>query len=275
MTEFGVECLRLKKGMQMAAALLESHRYAALLNATVEFDGLGGLALDPIRNTLHVSVTSIQGGMLDNVGARPGPADPGQHSPLRWPCRQPWPGTRPARRTPRRPSAQPLRCLHTPGLPLQPPAWEQGTRCRLRRHRQPPMSPHTLLPNPTQPNPTQPTLRAGVWDVTTGNDMRLSYNPCGCIYSLDLAAATFQATVLRATTCGSLDLSDPAQQACNAGSISNPSSLVYVQGSAAIGGDLLLIYEASERKDINMVRARTTAGPGQLPAAAAAGRPLG
>jgi hypothetical protein len=74
MTEFGVECLRLKKGMQMAAALLETHRYAALMNATVEFDGLGGLALDPIRNVLHVSVTSIQGGMLDNVGARPAQA---------------------------------------------------------------------------------------------------------------------------------------------------------------------------------------------------------
>ncbi len=159
-TDFGVECLKLKKGMQVAAALLETHRYAALLNATMEWEDLGGLALDAVRNELHLAVGSVQGAMMDDVG---------------------------------------------------------------------------------------------VWDVTTSNDIRLAYNPCGCVYSMEIDASNMTGTLLRATKCGSLDPKDAMMQTCSAGSISNPQALVYVQGSSAIGGDLLLIYEASERKAVNMV----------------------
>jgi hypothetical protein len=70
---------------------------------------------------------------------------------------------------------------------------------------------------------------------------------------MDLDAGNMTGTLLRATKCGSLDPKDAMMQTCSAGSISSPQALVYLQGSSAIGGDLLLIYEASERKAVNMV----------------------
>lgn len=60
-----LEYLRLKPGMERAAAFLETRRYAALLGATTEFTKMEGIALDPAGKTLFTAMAYIEQGMLE------------------------------------------------------------------------------------------------------------------------------------------------------------------------------------------------------------------
>ena len=63
----GVECLKVKEGMDLVASRLESRRYSAMKGATTEFTKLEGLTYDPHRNQMYAAVSDIKNGMEDNV----------------------------------------------------------------------------------------------------------------------------------------------------------------------------------------------------------------
>jgi len=68
----GTEILKLKKGMEKAAAFLEARRYAAYLDATTEFNKMEGVAVDPKAKNLYMAISYQEKGMLkDDTG----PAD--------------------------------------------------------------------------------------------------------------------------------------------------------------------------------------------------------
>ncbi|TAN64251.1 MAG: DUF839 domain-containing protein, partial [Magnetospirillum sp.] len=60
-----LEYLRVRPGMDKAAAFLETRRYAALLGATTEFTKMEGLALDAKGKTLFTAMSYIEQGMLE------------------------------------------------------------------------------------------------------------------------------------------------------------------------------------------------------------------
>ncbi|MEO1767418.1 PhoX family protein [Thiobacter aerophilum] len=64
--------LKLKPGMEQAAAFLETRRYAAYLGATTEFSKGEGVAIDHVGKKLYYAVSAIQGSMKANDG---GPVD--------------------------------------------------------------------------------------------------------------------------------------------------------------------------------------------------------
>lgn len=57
--------LRLKPGMEQAAAFLETRRYAAYLGATTEFTKMEGVAVNAKDKRLYVAMSYIEQGMLD------------------------------------------------------------------------------------------------------------------------------------------------------------------------------------------------------------------
>lgn len=61
-----LECLQLKTGQETAAAFLESRKYAAYLDATIEFRKEEGMSFDPDRNVLYVAMSAIEKSMEDN-----------------------------------------------------------------------------------------------------------------------------------------------------------------------------------------------------------------
>ena len=65
-TSAGHECLKIKPGMEKAAAFLESRRYAAIKGATTEFRKMEGITYDPDKERLYISMSSIGKGMEDN-----------------------------------------------------------------------------------------------------------------------------------------------------------------------------------------------------------------
>ena len=65
----GVECLKVKEGMDLVASRLESRRYSAMKGATTEFTKLEGLTYDPHRNQMYAAVSDIKNGMEDNMSA--------------------------------------------------------------------------------------------------------------------------------------------------------------------------------------------------------------
>ncbi len=67
-TRDGAECLSVKPGQEKAAAFLESSRYAALKGATIEFEKMEGITLNPETNTLFLSMSRVRGGMSDGKG---------------------------------------------------------------------------------------------------------------------------------------------------------------------------------------------------------------
>lgn len=68
----GTEILRVRKGMEKAAAFLEARRYAAYLGATTEFNKMEGIAVDPKAKNLYMAISYLEKGMLkDDTG----PAD--------------------------------------------------------------------------------------------------------------------------------------------------------------------------------------------------------
>lgn len=68
----GDEVLRLRPGMETAAAFLESRRYAAYLGATTEFNKMEGVAVDPAKKHLYVAMSYLKRGMEEEMDA---PAD--------------------------------------------------------------------------------------------------------------------------------------------------------------------------------------------------------
>ncbi len=52
-------------GMEKAAAFLESRRYLAYLNGTVEFNKWEGLSYDPDTKTIYTALSVISYGMED------------------------------------------------------------------------------------------------------------------------------------------------------------------------------------------------------------------
>lgn len=61
----GATCLKLKEGMETAAAFLESRRYLAYLNGTVEFSKWEGLTFDPATSTIYTAISVVRNGMED------------------------------------------------------------------------------------------------------------------------------------------------------------------------------------------------------------------
>lgn len=69
-TYTGTEWLRLKPGMEQAAAFLETRRYAALLGATTEFSKMEGVTHNARDKKAYVVISRVEGGMTD-VAADP------------------------------------------------------------------------------------------------------------------------------------------------------------------------------------------------------------
>jgi len=62
----GLQCLKVKPGMEKAAAFLETRRYGAMLGGTTEFSKWEGLAFAPSRMTAYTSISEVRRGMEDN-----------------------------------------------------------------------------------------------------------------------------------------------------------------------------------------------------------------
>jgi len=61
----GLECLKLKDGMEQAAAFLETRRYAGYMGATTELRKEEGITFDLGSKTLYVAYSEVQYGMED------------------------------------------------------------------------------------------------------------------------------------------------------------------------------------------------------------------
>jgi len=62
----GFECLKLKSGKEKAAAFLETRKYAAYKDATIEFRKEEGLTYNPDKNVLYIAMSAIEKSMEDN-----------------------------------------------------------------------------------------------------------------------------------------------------------------------------------------------------------------
>jgi len=67
-TYMGTEWLRLKAGMEKAAAFLETRRYAALLGATTEFNKMEGVTHNAADRKTYVVMSRVENGMSDTLG---------------------------------------------------------------------------------------------------------------------------------------------------------------------------------------------------------------
>ncbi|HIJ88539.1 MAG TPA: DUF839 domain-containing protein [Desulfuromonadales bacterium] len=75
-TGVAVEWLKLKPGMEKAAAFLETRRYAAILGATTEFNKMEGVSVNAKDKKVYLAMTRIQNGMEDkSTGATPDPVN--------------------------------------------------------------------------------------------------------------------------------------------------------------------------------------------------------
>jgi len=64
-----LEYLKLKPGMESAAAFLESRRYAALMGATTEFTKMEGVTHNRTDKRLYIAMSYIELGMVDKANA--------------------------------------------------------------------------------------------------------------------------------------------------------------------------------------------------------------
>lgn len=67
-TYMGTEWLRLKPGMEKAAAFLETRRYAALLGATTEFSKMEYIAFNNRDKKFYLTISRVEAGMADTAG---------------------------------------------------------------------------------------------------------------------------------------------------------------------------------------------------------------
>ena len=61
----GLECLKLKEGMEVAASRLETRRYGGMLGATTEFSKMEGFTYDPPSGKGYLAMSEIRRGMED------------------------------------------------------------------------------------------------------------------------------------------------------------------------------------------------------------------
>ena len=61
-----VECLKLNKGKEKAAAFLETRKYAAYKGASVEFRKEEGITYDPDKNAVYIAMSAVEKSMEDN-----------------------------------------------------------------------------------------------------------------------------------------------------------------------------------------------------------------
>lgn len=64
---FRAECLRVRAGMEKAAAFFETRRYAGLMGATTEFTKAEGIAYSVELGTVYVATARINNGMRDGA----------------------------------------------------------------------------------------------------------------------------------------------------------------------------------------------------------------
>jgi hypothetical protein len=64
----GTEWLKLKPGMEKAAAFLESRRYAALEGATTEFSKMEYIAFNEMDRKFYLTISRVEAGMADKTG---------------------------------------------------------------------------------------------------------------------------------------------------------------------------------------------------------------
>lgn len=64
------ECLKLKSGKEKMAAFLETRKYAAYKDATIEFRKEEGLTYNPDKNVLYLAMSQIKKSMEDNYKGR-------------------------------------------------------------------------------------------------------------------------------------------------------------------------------------------------------------
>ena len=64
------ECLKLKDGKEKAAAFLETRKYAAYNDATIEFRKEEGITYDADKNVLYVAMSAIEKSMEDNYNGK-------------------------------------------------------------------------------------------------------------------------------------------------------------------------------------------------------------
>ena len=64
---FAIEWLKVKPGMEKAAAFLETRRYAAILGATIEFTKMEGVTVNARDKKVYLAMTRIQNGMEDKA----------------------------------------------------------------------------------------------------------------------------------------------------------------------------------------------------------------
>ena len=67
-TYMGTEWLKLKPGMDKAAAFLESRRYAALMGATTEFSKMEYIAFNETDRKFYLTISRVEAGMADGTG---------------------------------------------------------------------------------------------------------------------------------------------------------------------------------------------------------------
>jgi secreted PhoX family phosphatase len=67
-TYMGTEWLRLKPGMEKAAAFLETRRYAAYRGATTEFSKMEYIAFNKEDRKFYLTISRVEAGMADNQG---------------------------------------------------------------------------------------------------------------------------------------------------------------------------------------------------------------
>ncbi|HES76338.1 MAG TPA: DUF839 domain-containing protein [bacterium] len=63
------ECIKLKPGMEKAAAFLETRRYTAWLDGTTEFNKMEGVAVNGKDNKLYLAISYLDKGMTSVTGA--------------------------------------------------------------------------------------------------------------------------------------------------------------------------------------------------------------
>ena len=155
----GLECLKVKDGMDTVASRLESRRYSAMKGATTELSKFEGVSFDPKRNKLYAAVSSLKNGMEDN---------------------------------------------------------QKGGEDDLS------------------------------YDIGNGNDIKVAYNKCGCIYTMDLDESS-SVTSMSPLVCGDPNGGDELNE-CNIDEIANPDNVAYLDGL-----DVLLIAEDTSKHENNVL----------------------
>jgi len=64
---YGIECIKLNPGQEVAAAFFETRRYAAYLGATTEMRKWEGITYDPDNMVMYTAMSEVAGGMENNM----------------------------------------------------------------------------------------------------------------------------------------------------------------------------------------------------------------